>query len=370
MKIDPLYQDICDNIKSDSYLTPKTCSLVGGLLSTPIGIVFAPVVATSAGVLLLVKGATMVAGTTIGWKLGNDYYGGNEILVSLMHQPDAWKRLHQGYQTSDENQDYQEEAVESQLLDTRHDCGKLYRFSTFLFAERYEQLLLKDNSQTDASSDKFVLRELKNLVDMMTLKHPMYTQENYHNIRAIIEQRAMDDLYTYIYGHYIIESSRNTRAFTPLLIKSQNHIWTAHKLSPRDLMVHRASLQFRHLPHLRHPREKVAILVNMVKDIDNDLKKQGVTLCCDDLIPIVSDIIMRNLDILPSAEIQLVFDYLENSCDEDAYVATVVLSSLQVCYRNLQSQKTLCLTPPCQSESRLQDTHNKHNSKSLPDITC
>ncbi len=117
------------------------------------------------------------------------------------------------------------------------------------------------------------------------------------------------------------------------------------KLTPKESIINKASLTFRHLPHLLQPREKVSLLVDMVKGIDKDLQNQGITLCCDDLIPIVSQIVMLNLDILPYAEIQLVFDYLENSCNEDAYVATVVLSSLHDCYNNLKRRVRTCKTP-------------------------
>ena len=376
MSIDPLYQDICENIESDSYLTPKTCGLMGGIISTPIGIILAPFVVTSVTAVLLVKGVTMAAGSGLGWKLGNDFYGGNEIIIALMHQPDAWKRLHNGYKTSEPNQEYQEDAIEDKLLDTRYSFGKLYRFATFLFAERYEQLYLNHQPKTESTdmvtTDKHILRELNCLVDMMALKHPMYTRENFDTIRMVIEQRAMDDLYSYIHGHYIMETKKKNQNITPLLlIESRKNKLTpsTKKLTQHEKLVHRASLQFRHLPHVHHPKEKAAILVNMVKDIDNDLKEQGITLCCDDLIPIVSEIIMCNLDILPSAEIQLVFDYLEKSFDEDAYVATVVLSSLQVCYRNLRNRCNLSLTPPCQTESPLKKVEGGLiQSKSSPSL--
>jgi hypothetical protein len=200
----------------------------------------------------------------------------------------------------------------------------------------------------------------------------MYTADNHNKIKTIIEQRAMEDLYSYIYGHYVMETRRSSNTIPPMIIIGSRCVKSSlglvcPRLSDHERIVHTASLKFRHLPHLYHPKEKVAILVEMVKDIDNDLKRQGITLCCDDLIPIVSEIVMCNLDILPNAEIQLVFDYLENSCDEDAYVATVVLSSLQECYRNLQTQYKISQTP--EEKSILLHTTCLPHSKSCPLLT-
>ena len=54
-------------------------------------------------------------------------------------------------------------------------------------------------------------------------------------------------------------------------------------------------------------------------------------MCCDDLIPVVAMIIIENKDILPSADIQMIYDYLGDLADEKAYVATVLMSSLEAC---------------------------------------
>ena len=355
MSIDPLYQDICDNIEKNTYLNPKNCSIVAGLVTTPLALLFAPVIATSTGALLLIKGISVATGSGVGWKFGSEYYSGTSIAISLVHQPDAWRQLHNFYQTDDSKIEFCEEAIEEQMLNSSTGYGKLYRFANFLFAERYEHLFTRnkqDNYQgvKTPSHDAHILRELNYLVTMMTLKHPMYTADNHNKIKTIVEQRAMEDLYSYIYGHYVMESRRNGNTLPPMIIIGSSCVKSTlslvcPQLTDHERIVHTASLKFRHLPHLYHPKEKVAILVEMVKDIDNDLKSQGITLCCDDLIPIVSEIIMCNLDILPYAEIQLVFDYLENSCDEDAYVATVVLSSLQECYRNLKTQYKMSQTP-------------------------
>jgi hypothetical protein len=188
------------------------------------------------------------------------------------------------------------------------------------------------------------------MVNMMTLKHPMYSSDKYLEIRGTIEHRVMEDLYSYVYGHYVMQARYSKDNVSPVIIiassSSKGPMTTlCHKLTDHERIIHKASLKFRHLPHLYHPKDKVSILVEMVKGIDNDLQKLGIILCCDDLIPIVSKVVMYNLDILPQAEIRLVFDYLENSCNEDAYVATVVLSSLQDCFRNLKNQPKLSKTP-------------------------
>ena len=94
MSIDPLYQDIYNNIEKNTYVNPRNCSIIAGIVSTPIALVLAPVVATSAGVIMLIKGISVATGTGVGWKLGNEYYSGSSIAISLVYQPDAWRQSH------------------------------------------------------------------------------------------------------------------------------------------------------------------------------------------------------------------------------------------------------------------------------------
>ena len=78
----------------------------------------------------------------------------------------------------------------------------------------------------------------------------------------------------------------------------------------------------------------------MVNDLSRGLAELQVNMSCDDLLPILLEVVRRNLDILPVADIKMVFDYYGDTFGEQAYVATALLSTVQV---RMQRSNDKCL---------------------------
>ena len=66
----------------------------------------------------------------------------------------------------------------------------------------------------------------------------------------------------------------------------------------------------------------------MIHNISDEFNKNGITMSCDELTPIICEIIIRNIDIIPNAEIQMIYDYMGHRTDENGYIATVLMASL------------------------------------------
>ncbi len=346
------YLEICQRVNRKTWITPALIGVAGGVVGTlgsslSMGgqLLFQALYWTLGYKLVVIS-----AGAGMGWKIGHRIYGPNDAIMELVKDPQLWKLLRTSYQSQDKKEPYKRMTAISLLQDTSRDIGKLYQFSLFLFIERYGEI----------SQDLQLMTEFKSVVSLLTQKHPMYQDGDTTNksvsgqnqeLQDLIERRVIEDLYPYIYSHYLRFNKTTHQKLNPqikdrgLIVatppKNNNQITCqlteelAQLTSSQQLQagksLDQASKTFRQLSYHVHPKDKAAILIKMVKDISSNFQEVGINVSCDLLIPLVSKIILDNMDMVPAAEIKMTYDYLGHLTNEDGYVITVLLSSLLAC---------------------------------------
>ena len=346
------YLTIYNQINKETWICPTIFGVVGGItgmlssnLSIGSQIIFNALYWTIGYKIILV-----MAGAGMGWQLGLNLYNPKKAIDELVKNKDLWTLIMNSYEPDDTKIDYKRTTAIEILLDTRLDIGKLYQFCCFLFIERYEYI----------SSNEEVLNEFKYIVRILTVKHPMYHKDCEHELLDLIERRTFNDLYPYIYGHYLVKNSSSHKKMLPITtesalevpigvsiipinaIKTTDNKWfdllfsdiknkTPELKDAVNKILLKASNEFRRLPNEIYPKDKAELLINMVKILSDDFQKLDINISCDLLIPIVSFIIMKNIDIVPGAEIKMIYDYLGHLSNEEGFMVTVLLSSLMVC---------------------------------------
>lgn len=343
------YHQICQRIDRRLSLGPKATGILGGVVSSPIGIYLSGLTYGGQlifqGVLLglTCKFGIIAGGIGLGWKVGNHWYRSDEIFQEWIMERDIWYKILEYYSPEtitnpEENNGYfnfwwfytptpppppipTELEIAQSLQDLTSEIGQLYRFCIYLYVERFNY----------HSRDSFpAMKEYKGVVQVITKFHPKNHQAP-TLVYEIVERCVIDDLYPYLYGYYLIENSRLHLDLLPIEL-SPNTFVVNYKISPNipNDILDRASLTFRHISHQRHPREKISILLKMVNDLSRDLERLHISMSCDDLLPILLQIVQKNIDILPVADIKMVFDYYGDTIGEQAYIATAFLSTVQV----------------------------------------
>ena len=338
--MDVPYRDIYKNIEKKNWITPSICSISLGYASSPIlqtiyevgtsmHLFYQPILLG-----LSFKLVVAISSMGIGWTIGKSFCNTEYNIEELYTNPDTWKIINKVFVSNDRKVEFKEGLVETMLTDTSLDIGKLFHFCNFIFIERYEHLL---------HNECMVMQDYRHLAQLLTLKHPMYSSENYLTILDIIEYKVMNDLYPYIHVYYLMNQSNKQRNIN----NNHNYLdcYPKNKQILLEKAIKDASLIFRHLPHEQHPNDKVSIMLQMVKGLEKDFKNMGMDMCCDDLIPVVAMIIIDNKDILPSADIQMIYDYLIDVSDEKAYVATILMSGLAACISTDESKTPLVNDP-------------------------
>lgn len=338
--------DICRQVNKREWAYPALLGVCGGLLGTfssNLGIggqflIQAIYWTIGYKIVLILTGAGM------GWKIGNSFYDPGKAIEQLISEPEIWKLIKQNYKPNDEPMLYKKGLVIPTLLDTSLDIGKLYTFCSFIFIERYENM----------ESEEQVMREFKYMVHVLTAKHPMLKDSEPVTLMNIIERRVIEDLYPYIYSYYLITNKNSQKKLDPLLAKtlstdkiplvainnydniiklilSETNSQVNNIRDKIECILISASNIFRQLPEAKHPQDKAKLLIKMTKLISDRLAEYNIIVSADLLIPIVSNLIIQNIDIVPGAEIKMAYDYLGHLANEDAYVVTVLLSSLTAC---------------------------------------
>jgi hypothetical protein len=340
------YHQICQRIDRRISLGPTATGIIGGVVSSPIGIYLSGL---TYGLLLgfACKIGIIAGGFGLGWKVGNQWYSTEEIFQEWIHEKNVWKQILEYYspqQTSDQSEYmsyfpfswFQSDTdtttppipteldIFRSLRDPSTEIGQLYRFCLYLYVERFNYYPREEFP---------AMGEYKGLVCVVTKFHPKYYLAP-TLIYEVTERCAIDDLYPYLYGYYLVENSHLHLDLLPPDISPNTLVVNSDLVSdlpgiPNDIL-DRASLTFRHLSHQRHPREKISILLKMVNDLSRDLERENITMSCDDLLPILLQIVRQNIDILPVADIKMVFDYYGDTMGEQAYIATAFLTTVQV----------------------------------------
>ncbi len=349
------YQTICEKVNKKTWITPALLGICGGVvgsvgsnLSLGGQIIFQALYWT-----IGYKIALITAGAGFGWKIGNSFFDANDAISELVDDPNCWNLIMTSYVPSDTKIKFKRSIAIEALLDSRNDIGKLYQFCIFLFIEKYEHF----------TQESQLMNEFKCLVRVLTAKHPMYTCEHFKELEELIERRCIQDLYPYIYSHYLINNKSSHKKIDPLsycnltipyvkrnqikcynddtqlLNRLENDLKQIDPEKKQGIMncLQRSSNVFRQLPNVIHPKDKAVILIDMVKEVSEGFQKIGIQISCDHLIPIISHIIMKNIDIVPGADIRMAYDYLGHLPNEEAYVATVLLSSLMACVEDKPS---------------------------------
>ena len=357
--MDAKYQLICQRIDRRLRVTPKVSGLVGGLVGTPVGsylsgLTYGGQVLFQGVVLgLMCKVGIIAGGIGLGYKFGNEWYSVTEVFQEWVETKNIWGEILRYYspETTTETEDTgfsqyfrwgwwsedstsetstEQEAIPTELeianslLIPGSEISQLYRFCIYLYVERFNYY----------SSQEFqAMAEYKGVVKVITKFHPKFYQCP-TLVYEVVERCVIDNLYPYLYGYYLVENSHLHSDLLPREI-NPNSIMVSKNTDRRlaELPVEildRACLTFRHLGYQRHPREKISILLKMVNDLSRDLQEQQVTMSCDDLLPILLEIVQRNIDILPVADIKMVFDYYGDTMGEQAYIATALLTTVQV----------------------------------------
>ena len=342
------YLTICERVNKKPWVTPTIFGICGGIVGSVTSnlglggqIIFQALYWT-----IGYKIALITAGAGFGWKIGHTFYDANDAIMELVDDPNCWNLIMNYYISDDDTITYKRSTAVEILLDTRRDIGKLYQFCIFLFIEKYEHIVMETQ----------LMREFKLLVRVLTLKHPMYEPEIHQQLEELVERRSIQDLYPYIYSHYLMNNKRSHRKIDPLTYNNlvipyvnrddikntinDNSLLNMLAVDVKNMDKHkdeivecltRSSNIFRRLPNQIHPKDKANVLIDTVKNISEGFQNIGVHVSCDHLIPIISHIIMKNIDIVPGADIQMAYDYLGHLPNEEAYVVTVLLSSLMAC---------------------------------------
>ena len=334
--VEPLdipHPDICNKLIPCSKWKAGIYCILGGLLGTPIGCAVAGAAIGSQLVLtaMICKYTCVGAGAGAGWQFGSP--DAIQTLQNNITEPHLWRLIQGEFLSNDSPTAYVTEGAESYFVNTLTDLGKLYAVILVLFAERYE-------IRSEAFGRESVLmEEFQEMVELLVDKHPMShmaSRDEKAELTYIVERRLLRDLAPYLQCHYAsynqkLHDRTQGPTWSPLdELKSQSLV----KINAKALgaCIRNASMQFRHLPHEPHPRDKVSILVSMVKELARDLDGLGVKMSCDHLTPLVSAILLRNLDTLPGGEIAMVYDYLRNHAGEEGYTATVLMAALKSLY--------------------------------------
>jgi hypothetical protein len=366
--MDEKYQLICQKIDRRLSVGPKVSGIVGGIVSTPVGSYLSgltyggQLICQSVLLGLTCKVGIIAGGIGLGWKFGNQWYSTEEVFEEWVKTEHIWREILFHYspdelpvtdQTNNNSWSQYfrwgwsqsevdtcpkpalptEIEIARDLLEARSEIGQLYRFCIYLYVERFNYYTTADFS---------AMAEYKGVVAVITRFHPKYPSCP-KLVNEVVERCVIDDLYPYLYGYYLAENSHLHSDLLPPELSVTSIVTTT---DPGDVVaklpsciLDRASLTFRHLSHQRHPREKISILLKMVNDLSRDLDTQNISLSCDDLLPILLQIVKRNIDILPVADIKMVFDYYGDTMGEQAYLATALLSTVQVRLQQTSSVK-------------------------------
>ena len=302
---------------------PTTFSIIGGLLSNPITnfIIGSTIVWNPILYPIGINSIISLTGCSLGWLYGRtieDIESFNNLIIN----DQCWKIINEKIEMTEDIQEYNKYIVGYMITNCASDIGKLYIFCTTLFIERYEYI--ETNTQ--------LMNEFRQMVALLSLKHPMYTKEKYSEIKDSIERIALNDLYSYIHSSYLITHKNDYNNIDKNFDFYYISKHTTSEVIENTILT--ACKAFKLIPYISHPKDKIDILIKMIQNISDELEKQGILMSCDELTPIICEIIIRNIDIIPNAEIQMIYDYMGDKCDENGYVATV----LMVCLSSLNKK--------------------------------
>jgi hypothetical protein len=300
---------IYENINSPKYISLACTSILGGIISN-IGLVFFPFFP----LYFASKAIIIGVGTTLGYKLGD--YCTNTDWNTFIRNDNIWQIIFNYYSKNKKpiikkDNNYTQYEIINYLIDTRNIISDIYQFCYAVLLERYECLDIK------------LLKEIKCIAVVICKLHPLYNIDDEKIIYETIERYIMDDFKPYLIDFYIKD---NKVEYYNFYLLDNIHINIDYKIS-----IDRLNIIFRQLLHHSHPSDKIKILLFIVKEISRQYEENGLVANTDDLIPILSCIILENKDIIPSAQLKLIYDYLGDGIDESAYTSTILLSSLEYC---------------------------------------
>ena len=295
-------------IKHTHTHTSLKYGIIGGIISNPllylIGLInpigFAGLLTTG----LITKSIISVSGFGLGWNLNY-----RQDMYQYIYNDNFWIILSRSIKLTDKIT-FNPDTITDVLQNDNLQIGLLYQLCIYIFIERFS-----GKSDTDE-----INLEIQQIIYILLVNHPMYSVFNSKTIKYEIEQLLYSHLYPYINCIYILNHSQIYNNNNDFYIVNNN-------LLPIKKYINQISEEFRQIINITHPYEKSQFVVNLFKQLAERLQKENIILNADLLLEIVPQIILNNKDIIPKAQIQMMYDYLQDSFDEHGYMATMLISS-------------------------------------------
>ena len=96
-------------------------------------------------------------------------------------------------------------------------------------------------------------------------------------------------------------------------------------------IINDSSNVFRKLPNNWNVYDKINTCKLTIKSIEHCFyKKYKKSITCDDLLPILTLVLILNYDIFFSVDIQLIYNHFRDSSNMEGYISTLMMSALDM----------------------------------------
>ena len=261
----------------------------------------------------------------LGWGVGNNM---NKIDKNI------WNLIFDNIEIEKELGTYNKHKIEKildLLNDQDTDIGCLYQFIVLLLIEKYEDInKSKINNYLD------IIDEINLASKLLTIKHPFYPNLlNFNDIYNIINEKLTNDLDNYIKFFYLIKDIKNTETLYSSLYNfpKKKIIYFFIDKHPNlnltiieiESILKVTEVKLENYLLCNNINLKSEILKNTFTSINNEyLRLKNKNLSCDELLPILTIVVIYNWEKLPPSEISQYYQYKQNCIDEYGYISTVI----------------------------------------------
>lgn len=226
------------------------------------------------------------------------------------------------------------------INDPDTEIGSLYQFIVLILIEKYNKL--KEENIDIEENNNHILEELKIVTKLLTIKHPYYPDcFNYDTIYQSIHKNILHDLDNYIKFYYLLTQQNATKNLYLSLfnIPKSKVIWFFIESHPDlDLNIDeiygilgKTSKQLKDYISHKEIDKKSKILKSTLLVINNEYREiKGRELSCDDLLPILTLVVIYNWEMIPPSEIAHYYHYQQDNIGEFGYIGTIIQNASQL----------------------------------------